>query len=185
MAWRTVRTFRPMPAVKRVRVKRLPVKRTAAAILLLWTTAAPAEILCRDTAGEVGVHWSWREIDGRRCWFKSRGAMPPKSELRWEKPQAREKIKEEAAAAPPPPQQHPTGIALLRTRVLPEGMSEVAANWIDGDAPVSLMVAEELSGPAGVGGSWVVPPYNMNASDTASFAGRFDPVVKSGPPQPN
>ena len=199
MAWRTVRTFRPILAVKRVRVKRLPVKRTAAAILLLWTTAAPAEILCRDTAGEAGVHWSWREIDGRRCWFKSRGAMPPKSELRWEKPQARAKTKEEAAPPPAPPQQHPTGIApppavapeqhptgiaLLRTRVLPEGMSEVAANWIDGDAPVSLMGAEELSGPAGVGGSWIVPPYNMNVGDTASFAGRFAPVVKSGHPQP-
>ena len=124
----------------------------------------------------------------------------PKSELRWEKPQARAKTKEEAAPPPAPPQQHPTGIApppavapeqhptgiaLLRTRVLPEGMSEVAANWIDGDAPVSLMVAEELSGPAGVGGSWIVPPYNMNASDGVSFAGRFAPVVKSGHPQPN
>jgi hypothetical protein len=176
----------------------LPVKRSAAAILLLWTTAAPAEILCRDTAGEAGVHWSWREIDGRRCWFKSHGAMPPKSELLWEKPQARAKTKEEAARLAPPQQhltgiappavvaeQHPMGIALLRTRVLPEGMSEVAANWIDGDAPVSLMGAEELSGPAGVGGSWVVPPYNMNASDGVSFTGRFSPVVKPGHPQPN
>jgi hypothetical protein len=190
-----------MLPVKRLRaslpVKGLPVKRTAAAILLLWTTAAPAEILCRDTAGESGVHWSWREIDGRHCWFKSRGAMPPKSEFRWEKPQARSKTKEEPSPAPPqrhlagiaPPavaaEQHPTGIALLRTRVLSEGMSEVAANWIDGDAPVSLMGAEELSGPAGVGGSWVVPPYNMNAGHTASFAGRFAPVIKSGHPQPN
>jgi hypothetical protein len=172
--------------VKRLPVNRLPVKRTTAAILLLWTTAAHAEILCRDTAGESGVHWSWREIDGRHCWFKSRGAMPPKSELRWEKPQARAKMREEEAVPPPAlPQQHPTGVALLRTRVLPEGMSEVAANWIDGDAPVSLMVAEELSGPAGVGGSWVVPPYNKNASDGVSFAGRFAPVVKSGRPQPN
>jgi FAD/FMN-containing dehydrogenase len=181
-----VKRLRATLPVKRLPVKRLPVKRTAAAILLLWTTAAPAEILCRDTAGESGVHWSWREIDGRHCWFKSRGAMPPKSELRWEKPQARAKMKEEEAVPPPAlPQQHPTGVALLRTRVLPEGMSEVAANWIDGDAPVSLMVAEELSGPAGVGGSWVVPPYNMNASDGVSFAGRFAPVVKSGRPQPN
>jgi hypothetical protein len=30
-----------------------------------------------------------------------------------------------------------------------------------------------------------VPPYNMNASDGVSFAGRFAPVVKSGHPQPN
>src|SRR6516162_6481408 len=110
MAWRTVRTFRPILAVKRVRVKRLPVKRTAAAILLLWTTAAPAEILCRDTAGEAGVHWSWREIDGRRCWFKSHGAMPPKSELRWAKEETGQKLKEETPSAPP--EERPSSIRM-------------------------------------------------------------------------
>src|SRR4029077_14398835 len=27
--------------------------------------------------------WSWREIDGRKCWYKKVGAVPPKSEFVW------------------------------------------------------------------------------------------------------
>jgi hypothetical protein len=27
--------------------------------------------------------YSWREIEGRRCWFKKTGAMPTKSQLYW------------------------------------------------------------------------------------------------------
>jgi hypothetical protein len=54
-------------------------------------------------------------------------------------------------------------------------MSEFAANWIDGDAPISLMLGDDLSGPAGVGGNWVVPAYKINAGDSTSFAMRFGP----------
>jgi hypothetical protein len=44
----------------------LLMKRIAVAILLLSTTAAPAAIHCQETAGrEPGVHWWWRDIDGR------------------------------------------------------------------------------------------------------------------------
>jgi hypothetical protein len=158
-------------------------KRIAAAILLLWTTAAPAEILCRDKAGnESGAYWSWREIDGRRCWFKRHGAMPPKSELRWAKQETGREMKEESPSAPP--EQRPPSIQMLKTQPLREGMSESAANWIDGDAPVNLMLGEELSGPAGVGGSWVVPAYNKNATDETPFAGRFAPVIKFGRQEP-
>ena len=158
-------------------------KRIAAAILLLWTTAASAEILCRDKAGnESGAYWSWREIDGRRCWFKRHGAMPPKSELRWAKQEAGREMNEEPPLARP--EKRLPGIQMLKTRPLPEGMSESAANWIDGDAPVNLLLGEELSGPAGVGGSWVVPAYNKNVTDATSFAGRFAPVIKFGQQEP-
>jgi hypothetical protein len=34
--------------------------------------------------------WSWREIDGRRCWYKKIGAVPPKSEFVWPDQQAKE-----------------------------------------------------------------------------------------------
>jgi hypothetical protein len=152
-------------------------KRIVAAILLLWTTAAPAAIPCQDAPGsESGVHWWWRDIDGRRCWFKREGPIPPKSEFRWEKEEARQEIKDEARQAPLP--QRPPSIRMLKTQIVREGMSEVEANWIDGDAPINLMHGGELSGAAGVGGSWVVPPYNKNAGDTTSFAERFAPVVK-------
>jgi hypothetical protein len=158
-------------------------KRIAAAILLLWTSAASAEILCRDKAGsEPGVHWSWRDIEGRRCWFKRHGAIPQKSELRWAKVEAGGNVKEEPTSAPP--EQRMPRIQMLKTQLLREGMSESAANWIDGDAPVNLIIGEELSGPAGVGGSWVVPAYNKNATDATSFAGRFAPVIKFGQQEP-
>ena len=45
-------------------------------------SAAHAAIRCEDAPGreQRGVYWSWREIEGKRCWFiGARGAMPPKS----------------------------------------------------------------------------------------------------------
>jgi hypothetical protein len=125
-------------------------KRIAAAILLLWTTAAPAAIPCQDAPGsESGIHWWWRDIDGRRCWFKREGPIPPKSEFRWEKEEARQEIKDEPPQAHLP--QRPPSIRILKTQILREGMSEVEANWIDGDAPINLIHGGELSGAAGVG----------------------------------
>jgi hypothetical protein len=39
---------------------------------------------CLSAAGDPKTGWySWREIEGRRCWFKKTGAMPPKSQLHW------------------------------------------------------------------------------------------------------
>ena len=64
-------------------------KGIAAATVLLWmTTASVAEVRCQDAPGreQRGVFWSWREIDGKRCWFiRARGGMPPKSEFTWAK----------------------------------------------------------------------------------------------------
>jgi hypothetical protein len=133
--------------------------RIAAAILLLSTTAAPAAILCKGAPGrEPGVHWWWRDIDGRRCWFKHEGLIPPKSELRWAAEPSEEVV--EMEPQPVPVKEQGASIRMLKTRVVWEGISEVEANWIDGDAPVDLMRGNTPAGPAGVGGSWVVPPYN-------------------------
>src|SRR6516162_6234107 len=135
----------------------LPMKQIAAAILLLSTTAAPASIICQDSPGsEPGVNWWWRDIDNRRCWFKREGPIPPKSEFRWKENkenQGREVVAEAEAA---PVEQQNQSIRMLKTRILWEGISDVDANWIDGDAPVDLMSGDALSGPAGVGGNWVV-----------------------------
>lgn len=39
---------------------------------------------CLDAPGDPKTGWySWREIDGRKCWFQKTGAMPPKSQFRW------------------------------------------------------------------------------------------------------
>jgi hypothetical protein len=127
---------------------------------------------------EQGVHWSWREIEGRRCWFKRQGPMPPNSELRW---RTKEEVREAVARVEAPPtaaQPQGPSIRMLKAQILWEGISEVAANWIDGDAPVDLMRGDDLSGPAGVGGNWVVPAYRVNAGESTSFAVRFAPVIE-------
>ena len=158
----------------------LSMKHIAAAILLLSTTAAPASIICQDSPGsEPGVNWWWRDIDNRRCWFKREGPIPPKSEFRWKENkenQGREVVAEAEAA---PVEQQNQSIRMLKTRILWEGLSDVDANWIDGDAPVDLMSGDVLSGPAGVGGNWVVPLDRQNADESLSFAARFAPVIES------
>jgi|SRR6516165_3782044 hypothetical protein len=158
----------------------LSMKHIAAAILLLSTTAAPASIICQDSPGsEPGVNWWWRDIDNRRCWFKREGPIPPKSEFRWKENkenQGREVVAEAEAA---PVEQQNQSIRMLKTRILWEGISDVDANWIDGDAPVDLMSGDALSGPAGVGGNWIVPSIQEKAGESTSFAARFAPVIES------
>ena len=155
-------------------------KHIAAASLLLSTTAAPASIICQDSPGsEPGVNWWWRDIENRRCWFKREGPIPPKSEFRWKENkenQGREVVAEAEAA---PVEQQNQSIRMLKTRILWEGISDVDANWIDGDAPVDLMSGDALSGPAGVGGNWIVPSIQEKAGESTSFAARFAPVIES------
>jgi len=160
-------------------IQNLSIKWIVPAILLLSTAAVPAAIVCQEGPGhERGVHWSWRDIDGRRCWFKQVGTMPPKTELRWEKPKA-----ERPKLRPVPVEQPVPNIRILNTRTEWEGFSEVEANWIDGDAPVDLMRPESISGPSGVGGSWVVPSQAANAGEPMTFAARFAPVIESRKPR--
>jgi hypothetical protein len=107
-------------------------KGIAAAIVLMWmTTASVAEILCQDAPGreQKGVFWSWREIDGKRCWFvRARGAMPAKSALTWAK---EEPVQEDVPAATEKAKTAPS-IQMLRVRpVTPEEISEVRANWLN------------------------------------------------------
>jgi hypothetical protein len=158
-------------------------KTAAAVLLLLSTAAAPAAIPCQNAAGrEPGVHWWWRDIDGKRCWFKLDGPVPPKSAFKWEKEDAREGVVE---PAPTSAEQRIPSIRILKTLIAWEGISDVEANWIDGDAPVDLMRGDSLSGPAGVGGTWIVPSYKDSVDETTSFAARFAPVIESGKARTN
>ena len=50
----------------------------------------------------ASVWWSWREIDGRKCWYKKVGAVPPKSEFVWPE-QAKEAAPAAEAAQPAAP----------------------------------------------------------------------------------
>jgi hypothetical protein len=145
-------------------------KGVSVAIILMSmaaASAADAAIRCQAAAGrdQRGVYWSWREIEGKRCWFISAGgAMPPKSAFTWAKEEPVEKN------VPAAPEKTKTGATIQMLTVKPdEDLSDVRANWLD-DAPVDLMVGEDLSGPFGVGGNWMIPAYVATAGDTTSFA---------------
>jgi hypothetical protein len=55
---------------------------TLALIILVIASDAVTALECYASAPRDHQHWSWRQIDGRRCWY----AGPPgvsKSKLRW------------------------------------------------------------------------------------------------------
>src|SRR3954466_6617350 len=151
-------------------------KAISAAIILISTaigSVADAAIRCQDAPGreQQGVYWSWREIDGKRCWFiRTSAAMPPKSAFTWVKEEAVEK---DVPAAVEKTKMGPT-IQLLRVRP-DDDLLEVRANWLD-DAPVDLIVGEDLSSTFGIGGNWVVPAYVATTGETTSFAPRLAPA---------
>lgn len=53
------------------------------AIMLFAATKAHA-LECRNSP-QTGTYWSWRQIDGRKCWYQGRHVMP-KSQLHWRVP---------------------------------------------------------------------------------------------------
>jgi hypothetical protein len=77
------------------------------AIGFTWLLSSSAwAIECLSARGDPKTGWySWREIDGRRCWFKKVGAMPPKSELHWPVKEDREEPPRAPAASAAPPEQ--------------------------------------------------------------------------------
>jgi hypothetical protein len=79
-------------------------KRIAVVVpIVFWSLAAPSAwaIDCMSAPGSPKDGWyAWREIDGRKCWFKKTGAMPPKSQLHWPA-----KAERETAAVEPSPAQ--------------------------------------------------------------------------------
>jgi hypothetical protein len=63
---------------------RLPFIAAAAGVVALAITAAPtaqAKQSCSVAAGAQG-YWSWRVIDGRKCWYEGK-PMLSKSLLEW------------------------------------------------------------------------------------------------------
>ena len=53
-------------------------------VLIFLFGPVPANAVeCRSHAGDTREsHWTWRNIDGRRCWYKGRRALP-KTSLHW------------------------------------------------------------------------------------------------------
>ena len=57
---------------------------TACLLLLLAAPSCAAAIECRSSmpAAHAGGHWTWRLVDGRRCWYAGERALD-KSRLQW------------------------------------------------------------------------------------------------------
>jgi len=53
-----------------------------ASIVLALVPGAAAALECRSSALRDRQHWSWREVDGRRCWYPGLPGLS-KSTLRW------------------------------------------------------------------------------------------------------
>jgi hypothetical protein len=152
---------------------------------------------CLSAPGDPRTGWySWREIDGRKCWFQKTGAMPAKSQLHWparvgqearsieptspsKAPPAQERTEPEAAAPPSPPpadtanrpEPQPPTLPRFRTaRVKPAtGASLPLGNGLD------LMSGASLSAMQPLGGVRRKPAGRAPADPfDARFTGRSD-----------
>lgn len=123
-----------------------------ALLFLLFATTAASALPCQDKPGDLKHKWSWREVDGKRCWFElpADGRQPSKSDLQWIRPHR--EIREEKTEAPAAEKSE--AIEVLHSRAAVH--SDVAANWFS-DAPIDLMSREPLAGPAGVGWWLIIP----------------------------
>ena len=53
------------------------------AVAVLWVTSGAAAIECAADRPSSGKgHWSWRTVDGKKCWYSGRPGMD-KAKLRW------------------------------------------------------------------------------------------------------
>jgi hypothetical protein len=148
-------------------------------LLICWsvgTSSAQAiECLSVPNRSESGW-WSWREIDGRKCWYKKVGAVPPKSEFIW--PERAKEATPETGPAQPELSSMRTPEATTMTlpqieivRVKPVDLS--APNFRLSDGLIDLMKGFSLAGFQGIGGAWHGPPYLALPADT--FDARYGP----------
>ena len=153
-------------------------KQLAATLLVCCCVAASSAeaIDCLSSPNSQSGWWSWREIDGRKCWYKKVGAVPPKSEFVWPD-QAKE-----AKEAPPPreapqPSSPPPATEGMRTplpriavaRVKPVDLTNPIFRL--GEGRVGLIEGFNLSSLRGIGGAWEVP--NHVYSPPATFELRY------------
>ena len=71
-----------------------------AALPIIAVATAEAKQQCSVAAGHDG-YWSWRMIDGRKCWYEGK-PMLSKSVLEWPAKAARAAAQPEEANAEPP-----------------------------------------------------------------------------------
>ncbi len=121
-------------------------------IALFCLAGPPAwAIDCMSAPGNAKDGWyAWREIDGRKCWFKKTGGMPPKSQLHWPEKAEREPPPREPASPPPE-----------RTTQIPEKTIQPVSTPPEKTLPVPALrqtdTAKPQSQPATVSHVTVIP----------------------------
>jgi hypothetical protein len=109
----------------------------------LFSSSAWA-IDCQSSPGaRTTGWWSWREIEGRKCWFIKAGAMPPKSELHWpamESPVLRE--------AEPSSAKEPINEELDRPAAVPTSQTAIKHSRSTDPLPhLNILRTRPISGP--------------------------------------
>jgi hypothetical protein len=90
---------------------------TTALILLVLAPSAAAALECYTSALRDNRHWSWRQVDGRRCWYPGLPGVS-KSRLRWPKTSiapSKDRQTSASTAAPPPSSQRDEEEVLLQS----------------------------------------------------------------------
>ncbi len=104
------------------------------------------------------THWTYRLIDGRKCWYEGKAQLP-KSELYWgdrKEPEAREAVQAPQPGQVPPAVQAPQAVQVPQAVRAPQAM------------------------PAPLARSVPVPPQDPRATDaraSSSFAAESEPFT--------
>jgi hypothetical protein len=126
-------------------------------------------IECLSAPNQSGTGWwSWREIDGRKCWYKKVGPVPPKSEFVWPD-QAKEAPSAGDAAQPPSSMPATEGMTSPLPRIEMARVKRVdltAVNFRLGDGRVGLLEGFDLASFRGLGGAWEMPDHTGVPLDT-------------------
>lgn len=131
---------------------------------------------CLSAPGDPKSGWySWREIEGRRCWFKKTGAMPTKSQLEWPAKLKQEVGSIEPALAVPPPRADTTNRPEPEPQTLPQFQRvrvrpATGASLRLGNGQVNLLNGASLSTMHALG-SARQKPANLAPADP--FSARF------------
>jgi hypothetical protein len=118
--------------------------------------------------------WSWREIEGRKCWYKRVGAVPPKSEFIWPEHAKKAPLMEDREPSLTEATQGITAtlpqIEVARVKII-DFLS--APNLRLSDGIVDLMNGFSLGSFHGIGGAWQIPDYMLPADTFEVRYGRW------------
>src|SRR5438874_5895363 len=113
--------------------------------------------------------WSWREIDGRKCWYKKVGAVPPKSEFRWPEREKEAPLTEATKQREPASMEGSEANAATLPQIEVVRVKPVETrdrSYRLGDGRVRLLEGFDLSGPRGIGSLWGAPASIKLRTDT-------------------